>query len=142
MTNPDILKQKIKSLKQIWDNQSETYIRTYPDKKLKIDTKMNEQSFSNLVDTYSKMVSLNAQILGVSTGVNENLKEWENKLVNLKNAIGNNKQSLMNEYGSNNASNTLKTDKYNQNSETYITASFYILSISTLTFFIYKQLKQ
>ena len=95
MTNPDILKQKIKSLKQIWDNQSETYIRTYPDKKLKIDTKMNEQSFSNLVDTYSKMVSLNAQILGVSTGVNENLKEWENKLVNLKNAIGNNKQSLM-----------------------------------------------
>lgn len=142
MTNPDILKQKIKSLKQIWDNQSETYIRTYPDKKLKIDTKMNDQSFSNLVDTYSKMVSLNAQILGVSTGVNENLKEWENKLVNLKNAIGNNKQSLMNEYGSNNASNTLKTDKYNQNSETYITASFYILSISTLTFFIYKQLKQ
>lgn len=142
MTNPDILKQKIQSLKQIWDNQSETYIRTYPDKKLKIDTKMNEQSFSNLVDTYSKMVSLNAQILGVSTGVNENLKEWENKLVNLKNAIGNNKQSLMNEYGSNNASNTLKTDKYNQNSETYITASFYILSISTLTFFIYKQLKQ
>ena len=142
MTNPDILKQKIKSLKQIWDNQSETYIKTYPDKKLKIDSKMNEQSFSNLVDTYSKMVSLNAQILGVSTGVNENLKEWENKLVNLKNAIGNNKQSLMNEYGSNNASNTLKTDKYNQNSETYITASFYILSISTLTFFIYKQLKQ
>ena len=62
--------------------------------------------------------------------------------VNLKNAIGNNKQSLMNEYGSNNASNTLKTDKYKQNSETYITASFYILSISTLTFFIYKQLKQ
>ena len=88
------------------------------------------------------MVSLNAQILGVSNGVNENLKEWDNKLVNLKNAIGNNKQQLINEYSTNNASGTLKTDKYNANSESYITASFYILSISTLTFFIYKQLKQ
>ena len=52
------------------------------------------------------------------------------------------KQELINEYGSNIASNRLKTDKYNSNSESYITASFYILSISTLTFFIYKQLKQ
>ena len=142
MVNPDILNQKIKSLKQIWDTQTQTYITTYPDKKLGIDSKLNDQSFSNLVDTYSKMISLNAQILGVSTGVNENLKEWDNKLVNLKNAIGNNKQDLMNEYGSNNASGRLKTDKYNENSETYIKASFYILSISTLSFFIYKQLKQ
>ena len=142
MVKPNILNEKIKSLKQIWDTQTETYITTYPDKKLGIDSKLNDQSFSNLVDTYSKMVSLNAQILGVSTGVNENLKEWDNKLVNLKNAIGNNKQELMNEYSSNNASGRLKTDKYNENSETYIKASFYILSISTLSFFIYKQLKQ
>tara|TARA_B100000963_G_scaffold257367_1_gene225808 strand:+ start:864 stop:1292 length:429 start_codon:yes stop_codon:yes gene_type:complete len=142
MTTPELLKQKIKSLKQIWDNQTKRYIDTYPDKKFGIDSKLNDQSFSNLVDTYSKMVSLDAQILGVSSGVNENLKEWDNKLVNLKNAIGNNKQALINEYSSNNASGTLKTDKYNTNSESYITASFYILSISTLTFFIYKQLKQ
>ena len=142
MVKPNILNEKIKSLKQIWDTQTESYITTYPDKKLGIDSKLNDQSFSNLVDTYSKMVSLNAQILGVSTGVNENLKEWDNKLVNLKNAIGNNKQELMNEYSSNNASGRLKTDKYNENSETYIKASFYILSISTLSFFIYKQLKQ
>ena len=142
MVKPDILNEKIKALKQIWDTQTETYITTYPDKKLGIDSKLNDQSFSNLVDTYSKMMSLNAQIQGVSTGVNENLKEWDNKLVNLKNAIGNNKQELMNEYSSNNASGRLKTDKYNENSETYIKASFYILSISTLSFFIYKQLKQ
>ena len=38
------------------------------------------------------MVSLDAQLHGVSNGVNDNLKMWDNKLVNLKNAIGNNKQ--------------------------------------------------
>ena len=88
------------------------------------------------------MVSFDAQLHGLSEGVNVNLKTWDNKLVSLKNAIGNNKQELINEYGSNIASNRLKTDKYNSNSESYITASFYILSISTITFFIYKQLKQ
>tara|TARA_B100000925_G_C21626488_1_gene311136 strand:+ start:61 stop:486 length:426 start_codon:yes stop_codon:yes gene_type:complete len=141
MTDPDTLKQKIKSLKQIWDSQTQRYIDTYPEKKLG-DSKLNEQSFSNLVDTYSKMVSLDAQLHGVSNGVNDNLKMWDNKLVNLKNAIGNNKQALINEYSTNNASGTLKTDKYNYNSETYINASFYILAVSTISFFIYKQLKQ
>ena len=141
MTDPDTLKQKIKSLKQIWDSQTQRYIDTYPEKKLG-DSKLNEQSFSNLVDTYSKMVSLDAQLHGVSNGVNDNLKMWDNKLVNLKNAIGNNKQALINEYSNNNASGTLKTDKYNYNSETYINASFYILAVSTISFFIYKQLKQ
>ena len=33
MTTPELLKQKIKSLKQIWDNQSKRYIDTYADKK-------------------------------------------------------------------------------------------------------------
>ena len=141
MTDPDTLKQKIKSLKQIWDSQTQRYIDTYPEKKLG-DSKLNEQSFSNLVDTYSKMVSLDAQLHGVSNGVNDNLKMWDNKLVNLKNAIGNNKQALINEYSTNNASGTLRTDKYNYNSETYINASFYILAVSTISFFIYKQLKQ
>ena len=142
MSEPNVLKQKISSLKQIWKSQTDEYIKTYPDKKLGENKTLNERSFSNLVNTYSKMVSFDAQLHGLSEGVNVNLKTWDNKLVSLKNAIGNNKQELINEYGSNIASNRLKTDKYNSNSESYITASFYILSISTITFFIYKQLKQ
>ena len=78
---------------------------------------------------------------GLTTGINTNLKSWDNKLVDLKNSIGANKQTLTNELGNNNASVRMRTDKYNSNSETYIQASFYILSISTTTF-IYKQLKQ
>ncbi len=142
MSEPNTLKQKISSLQQIWKSQTDEYIKTYPDKKLGENKTLNERSFSNLVNTYSKMVSFDAQLHGLSEGVNVNLKTWDNKLVSLKNAIGNNKQELINEYGSNIASNRLKTDKYNSNSESYITASFYILSISTITFFIYKQLKQ
>lgn len=139
--NPDILKQKINSLHQVWNSQTKEYINTYPEKKFGSNTTLNERSFNNLVDSYSKMVSLDAQLQGLTTGINTNLKMWDNKLVSLKNSIGANKQTLTTELGNNNASGRMKTDKYNSNSETYIQASFYILSISTITFFIYKQLK-
>ena len=142
MSEPKILKEKISSLQQIWNSQSQEYIKTYPDAKLGTNTTLNRRSFDNLVDTYSKMISFDAQLHGLSEGVNVNLEKWDNKLVSLKNAIGNNKQGLINEYSTNIASGRLKTDKYNSNSESYITASFYILSLSTITFFIYKQLKQ
>tara|TARA_B100000925_G_C21946837_1_gene447173 strand:- start:104 stop:529 length:426 start_codon:yes stop_codon:yes gene_type:complete len=141
MTTPDKIKEKIKSLKQIWDSQTRSYISTYPDKKLG-EPRLNEQSFNNMVKTYGKMISLDAQLHGISTGINDNLKMWDNKLVNLREAIGNNKTNLKNEYDTNIASGRLKTDKYNANSESYINASFYILAVSTITFFIYKQLKQ
>lgn len=141
MNNPDTLKQKINSLQQVWDAQTKQYVNTYPDKKFGSNTILNERSFNNLVESYSKMVSIDAQLQGLTTGINENLKMWDNKLVTLKNSIGSNKNTLTNELGINNASGRMKTDKYNSNSETYIQASFYILSISTITFFIYKQLK-
>ena len=139
--NPDILQQKIKSLQQVWNAQTKEYVNTYPDKKFGSNTILNQRSFNNLVNSYSKMVSLDAQLQGLSTGINQNLKMWDNKLESLKNSIGSNKQTLMNELGNNNASGRMRTDKYNSNSETYIQASFYILALSTMTFFIYKQLK-
>ena len=139
--NPDTLEQKINSLHQVWKAQTKQYINTYPEKKLGSNSTLNQRSFQNLVDSYSKMVSLDAQLQGLTTGINTNLKMWDNKLVDLKNSIGANKQTLTNELGNNNASGRMRTDKYNSNSETYIQASFYILALSTMTFFIYKQLK-
>ena len=139
--NPDILQQKINSLHQVWNSQTKDYVNTYPEKKFGSNTNLNQRSFNNLVTTYSKMVSLNAQLEGLTTGINTNLKNWDNKLVSLKQSIGANKQTLTNELGNNNASGRMRTDKYNSNSETYIQASFYILALSTMTFFIYKQLK-
>ena len=56
--NPDILKQKINSLDQVWKSQTKEYINTYPEKKFGSNSTLNERSFNNLVTTYSKMVSL------------------------------------------------------------------------------------
>ena len=72
--NPDTLKQKINSLHQVWKSQTKEYINTYPEKKLGSNSTLNQRSFDNLVDSYSKMVSLDAQLQGLTTGINANLK--------------------------------------------------------------------
>lgn len=136
------LKEKLDSLKKIWDAQSTTYVNTKPSAELENNNTVNAQALSNLANTYGKFLTLDAQLTGVSNGANVYLKSWDNKMDILKRSIGNSKQTLKNEINTNNASGRMKTDKYNYNSETYIQASFYILSISTITFFIYKQLKQ
>ena len=137
-----VLKEKLDSLQKIWDSQGKTYVNTKPAAELEDNSTVNAQALSNLANTYGKFLSLDAQLTGVTNGVNVSLKSWDNKMDTLKKTIGNNKQELTNELNINDASGRMKTDKYNANSETYIQASFYILSVSTLTFFIYKQLKQ
>ena len=66
MSEPKILKEKISSLQHIWKSQSQEYINTYPDAKLGTNTTLNRRSFDNLVDTYSKMISFDAQLHGLS----------------------------------------------------------------------------
>jgi len=136
------LQEELDSLNIIWKSQSKIFVRTKPEAELDPNSTLNSQAFSNLATTLGKFKSLDARLTGSADGKNVNLKKWDSKIKNLKADIGNNKQELLNEININNASDRLKTDKYNYNSETYIQASFYVLSISTLTFFIYKQLKQ
>ena len=40
------------------------------------------------------------------------------------------------------AGKPLKVDKYDENSQSYVYSSYYIIGILTMSFFIYKQLKQ
>lgn len=134
--------EELDSLNLIWNSFSTTYINTKAESELDKTSNVNSQAMSNLANTYGKYKALNAKLTGATDGLNTNLSIVDNKIKNLKSKIGNNKQELINEMNINIASDRLRTDKYNYNSETYIQASFYVLSISTLTFFIYKQLKQ
>lgn len=136
------LNERIDSYLQIWNAKTKEYINTLADKELNSSPALNDRAFNNLVDTYGKMVQMDAELTGLSTGINEDLKTWDSQIKSLDDDIVNNKQNLKNQVNINNSSGRFKTDKYNSNSEAYIQASFYILSLSTLTFFIYKQLKQ
>ena len=96
------LKEKLDSLKKIWDAQSTTYINTKPSAELENNNTVNAQALSNLANTYGKFLTLDAQLTGVSNGVNVYLKSWDNKMDILKRSIGNSKQSLKNKINTNN----------------------------------------
>ena len=55
----------------------------------------------------------------------------ENSIANMENDIEKNKTGV-----------TLKTDKIDEKSRAYLSTSFYTISLITMSFFIYKQLKQ
>lgn len=134
--------ENLDSLNLIWKNMCTTYINTKAESEIDKTSNVNSQAMSNLVNTYGKYKSLDAKLTGSIDGLNNNLSDVDGEIQLLKSRIGNDKQELINQININNSSGRLKTDKYNYNSKTYIQASFYVLSISTITFFIYKQLKQ
>ena len=66
----------------------------------------------------------------------------EHCMISCKNCENDSKIQLGTKLGANNASIPFKIDKYNENSESYIISSYYFISLLTMSFFIYKQLKQ
>ena len=46
---------------------------------------------------------------------------------------------LETQLGANNASPTFKKDKYYENNESYIFATYYVIALLSITFFLYKQ---
>ena len=60
----------------------------------------------------------------------------------VKKRYKNSKLSLESALAENKAGKPLKTNKYNENSQSYIYTSYYTIGILSISFFIYKQLKQ
>ena len=58
----------------------------------------------------------------------------------VKTKYNDSKIQLGTKLGANNASIPFKIDKYNENSESYILASYYFIALLTTSFFIYKQI--
>ena len=59
-----------------------------------------------------------------------------------KKQYADNKGDLSNSINNGRAGKRMKIDKYNENSKAYILTSFYSIGILSITYFIYKQLKQ
>ena len=64
-----------------------------------------------------------------------------NYIENIKETINEKKIGLVTKTGENLSGNPLKIDKYNNNSLAYINITYYMISIFSMSFFIYKQLK-
>lgn len=135
------LESTLKSLESRWDIASNQYISSYPDKKMNTDGGSNNTAYNQMVGVGVDIDTLQAQINGYISENKEYFLQTDNQIQEAKNKYNDSVLQLKNVLGTNRASTPLKVDKYDQSSQSYILLSYYTISILTMSFFIYKQLK-
>ena len=142
MTTPNVFKEKLDTLNIRWTNAKNNYKASYSDAQLGLDTAKNVRARDAATKTYSDILQLEAKMIGTMSAANSYLSNKDNQIKYVKTKYNDSKIQLGTKLGANNASIPFKIDKYNENSESYIISSYYFISLLTMSFFIYKQLKQ
>jgi hypothetical protein len=140
MSEPATLKKQLDLLKFRWKNACNQYIAAYPN--YAINPQNNSQfsrSWQNVVKTYQDIQVFKAKMTGVVASTNGYLESKDAGINEIKNTYNKSKVRLETELGVNNASPNFKKDKYYENSKSYIFASYYLIGLLSIIFFMYKQ---
>ena len=135
------LENKLSKLKNDWNITKKRFINSYPRSKFN----KNDRAF---ITSEEKLNQIKKEIEALYASTNDDIAKngawldfFNNYIENIKQTINENKLGLVTQKGNNLSGSPLKTDKYNNNSLAYINISYYIISVLTMSFFIYKQLK-
>ena len=140
---PDKVHKEIPILRFRWENATKQYIATYPAAAAGLNRIQNERAQASVIKTIADIRLLQAQLSGSITTTSDYIKQLEDGPIALaKNKYSSEKDELLSKIGTDRGGKTMKTDKYNENSKAYILTSFYSIGILSITYFIYKQLKQ
>ena len=142
------LKTKIDTIKTQWGITLEKYYEAYADKK----TKENDSNSGvvsafggerqNLLTLFAEVEKIESTISGLITTNSRQIKKKTNQIKNMRLNSENSIANMEKDIEKNKTGVTLKTDKIDEKSRAYLSTSFYTISLITMTFFIYKQLKQ
>ena len=135
------LENRLNKLKSDWNITKNRFINTYPRSKVN----KNDRAF---ITTKEKLDSIKNEINSLYEITNDDIEKngkyldfFNNYIENIKGTINENKIGLVTKIGKNLSGNPLKIDKYNNNSLAYINITYYMISIFSMSFFIYKQIK-
>ena len=142
MSNPKIMREDLKKLKFRWNHATKQYVDTYPDFATGINKVPNSRALAAIKEVMKDIKTFNGVLTGNITGSVSFLNETSKMIKTTKNKYDNAKLSLESELGGNKAGKPMKINKYNENSQSYIYTSYYVIGILSISFFIYKQLKQ
>tara|TARA_Y100000356_G_C11172478_1_gene242121 strand:- start:142 stop:570 length:429 start_codon:yes stop_codon:yes gene_type:complete len=142
MTEPKQLESQLKTLRFRWNNATKQYINTYPDAALGLDKAQNSRNYQSILATKRDINLLQATLNGLLETTGNYIKSQNSRINQIKKVYNENKLDLVTEKGNNQSGKPLKIDKYNENSKAYILTSYYTIGILSISYFIYKQLKQ
>ena len=140
-TNSISLEQQFKNLKYWWTVATKKYVTHYPDSKLGLDRSQFNRALAQVRTTYNDINILKANLDGNISSNDKNLADKNKMINNIKNQYNDQHTELRSKIGENKSAIPFKVQKYDENSKSYIFSSFYTISIFTMFFFIYKQIK-
>ncbi len=140
-TNSISLEQQFKNLKYRWTVATKKYVTHYPDSKLGLDRSQFNRALAQVRTTYNDINILKANLDGNISSNDKNLEDKNKIINNIKNQYNDQHTELRSKIGENKSAIPFKVQKYDENSKSYIFSSFYTISIFTMFFFIYKQIK-
>ena len=141
--DPTKLKEDVANLKFRWQNATKQYVDTYADKAAGLDSIQNDRAQAVVVKTRADINIMQSKLKGAIETSADYIKSVEDGPIALyKKQYADNKGDLSNSINNGRAGKRMKIDKYNENSKAYILTSFYSIGILSITYFIYKQLKQ
>tara|TARA_B100001093_G_scaffold520477_1_gene616455 strand:+ start:23526 stop:23963 length:438 start_codon:yes stop_codon:yes gene_type:complete len=141
--DPTKLKEDVSNLRFRWQNATKQYVDTYADKATGLDNTQNDRAQAAVVKTRADINIMQSKLKGAIETTAEHIQTVEKGPIALyKKQYADNKDELSNKINNGRAGKRMKVDKYNENSKTYILTSFYSIGILSITYFIYKQLKQ
>lgn len=143
VSDPDQLRKNNMTMKLRWTNATNAYIKTYPDSALGIDTGgQNSRAYGTIVSVKRDINFFVASLKGLIDAHVSFLKMEDKRINTIKTKYNDSRVGLTTELSNNNAGKPLKIDKYNDNTKSYIYTSYYTVGILSMSYFIYKQLKQ
>ena len=141
--DPTKLKGEVSNLKFRWQNATKQYVDTYADKATGLDNTQNDRAQAAVVKTRADINIMQSKLKGaIETTANYIETVEKGPIALYKKQYADNKSDLSNSINNGRAGKRMKIDKYNENSKAYILTSFYSIGILSITYFIYKQLKQ
>ena len=142
MSEPKQLESRLKTLRFRWNNATKQYINTYPQAALGLDKTQNSRNYQSVLSTKRDINLLQATLNGLLQTTGSYIESQDNRINLMKNKYNKDKLDLVTEKGNNQSGKPMKIDKYNENSKAYILSSYYTIGILSISYFIYKQLKQ
>jgi len=142
MSNPKIMREDLNKLKFRWNHATKQYVNTYPDFATGINKVPTSRALASIKEIMKDIKTFNGVLTGNITGSVTFLNQTNKLIKTTKDKYNNSKLSLQSELGANKAGKPMKINKYNENSQSYIYTSYYVVGILSMSFFIYKQLKQ
>ena len=142
MTEPKQLESQLKTLKFRWNNATTQYINTYPDAALGLDTTQNSRNYQSVLTTKRDINLLQATLNGLLDTTGNYIKSQDGRINTIKKNYNRDKLNLVTAQSNNESGKPMKIDKYNENNKAYILTSYYTIGIISISYFIYKQLKQ